>query len=182
VRDPARLPIHHERLHVVKGEFNDPATVEGIVAGKDAVLSALGVKVGITGAPHTTIYSDSARVIIAAMKKQGVRRLVYCTSGGVEDHDPNAAWFYEHIIKPLLLQNGYDDMKVAEAEIRESGLDWVLARPTKLTNAPKTGKYRISPRFAPDHGTEISRADLAAFMLVACSGEEWLGKTPTLAY
>jgi putative NADH-flavin reductase len=182
-RDPARLSLQHERLSAIKGDVFDPATLERVISGKDAVLSALGVKVGLTGAPHTTIYSDTAKGFITAMRKTGVKRLVYCTSGGVEDHDPNAAWFYEHIIKPVLLQKGYDDMKIAEAAIWGAiDIDWVVVRPTRLTDGPKTGSFRVSPRFAPEKGTDISRADLASFMLDRVSGDQWVRKTPTLAY
>ena len=104
VRNPAGLSQKSDTLEVVTGDIFDQATVERVISGKDAVLSSLGAKVGLTGAGHTTLYSDSAKAFVTAMKKTGVRRLIYCTSGGVEDHDPNAAWFYEHIIKPMLLQ------------------------------------------------------------------------------
>ena len=41
VRDPARLPIRHERLRVAQGDVNDAPAVDAAVAGQHAVLSAL---------------------------------------------------------------------------------------------------------------------------------------------
>jgi putative NADH-flavin reductase len=183
VRDPSKLKIQDPKLEVRKGNVFDQETVDTAVAGKDAVISALGSPWGLTGAPHTTVYSDSAKVLVLAMRKHGVKRLVYCTSGGVEDHDPNAAWFYEHIIKPMLLQKAYDDMKIGEAVLWGlTDIEWVIVRPTQLVDKPKTEKFRAMPRFAPEHGTQISRADLAFFMLEQTRKNDWVHKTPTLAY
>jgi len=157
--------------------------VEKVVVGQDAVISSLGGKAGLTGSEKTTIYSQGAKNIVLAMRKHAVKRLVFCTSGGVEDHDPNSAWIYEHVIKPLLLQNAYDDMKLAEAVLWGlNDLECVIVRPPRLVNGSKTSKYRVSPRFVPEHGTDLSRADLAHFMLEQVRGNDWLGKTPTLAY
>jgi hypothetical protein len=74
-------------------------------------------------------------------------------------------------------------MKVCEAVIWGTELDWIIARPTRLTDGPKTGKFQVSPRLAPNPGTgAISRADLAAFMLEQVSSDQWLHNPPTLAY
>lgn len=183
VRDESKLQSKSDRLRVLKGDALDAAAVERLIEGQDAVISALGGKAGITGAQHTTIYSQGAKNIVLAMRKHHVKRLVFCTSGGVEDHDPNFAWVYEHVIKPLLLQKAYDDMKIAEGVLWGlEDIEWVVVRPPRLTNGPKTGVYRVSPRFAPEHGTDLSRADLAQFMLEQTQKDDWIGKTPTLAY
>jgi NAD(P)-dependent dehydrogenase (short-subunit alcohol dehydrogenase family) len=42
VRDPTRLPIHHQRLQVVVADVLDPAAIQPAVAGADAVLSPWG--------------------------------------------------------------------------------------------------------------------------------------------
>lgn len=183
VRDESKLAVRHANLHIVKGDALDAAAVERVVSGQDAVISALGGKAGITGSARTTVYSQGAKNIVLAMRKIGIKRLVFCTSGGVEDHDPNSAWVYEHVIKPMFLQNAYDDMKLAEAVLWGlDDLECVIARPPRLTNGVKTGKYRVVARFLPEHGTELSRADLAHFMLEQVRSGDWIGKTPTLAY
>ena len=41
VRDSARLPISHERLHVVVGELADQGAVDATVDGREVVISAL---------------------------------------------------------------------------------------------------------------------------------------------
>jgi putative NADH-flavin reductase len=57
------------------------------------------------------------------------------------------------------------DMRGAEEEIRESGLDWTIMRPPRLTSGPATGTYRTAVDRNVHRGVTVSRADLAAYML-----------------
>lgn len=179
VRNPAGIQPVRAGLEVLVGNALDLAQVAGAVSGSDAVISTLGFK---RGDPVVSIYSESARNLVEAMQQTGVRRLVYCTSAGVEDHDPNEFWFYTYVFKPLFLKAGYADMQVAEACIRKAKLEWVFVRPALLLNGGRRGNFRVSPRFRPKGGLGISRADLAQFMLDQVEGNEWLYKTPTLTY
>lgn len=167
-------------VSVLTGNVLDPAVLQPAVAGTDAVLTALGFRRHLTGPAGTTLYSDSARALVATMTGAAVRRLVFITSAGVEDHDPHDRWVYDHVVRPLWLQQGYDDMKRAEAILAESPLDWVVVRPGRLTDGPATGDYVVSPRFRPAHANAVSRADLASFMLDQVTSSEWVHATPTL--
>lgn len=180
-RNPEAISLRHERLTVVQGNVLDAQSVAKAAQGQDAVLSALGVT-GFGGFNKVTLYSEGGRSIIEAMEKAGVKRFISVTSGGVEDQDPSFGLAYKFIFKPLLLQRAYEDMKRFEALVRSSQLDWILVRPTRLTDGKKTEKYRVSARFAPEKGAEISRADLAHFMLKQLDGDRFLRGTPTLAY
>jgi putative NADH-flavin reductase len=173
----------HPNLRVVQGDALDPEAVAKAIEGQDVIISSLGGAVGVTGAKHTTVYSQGAKNIVLGMRRHGVKRLIFCTSGGVEDHDPGAAWFYEHVIKPMILQNAYDDMKLAEAVLWGlNDLECIIVRPPRLIDGPKRGNFRVTPRFVPEKGTDLTRADLADFMLAQTSSNDWVGKTPTLAY
>jgi hypothetical protein len=59
----------------------------------------------------------------------------------------------------------------------------VIVRPAALTNGPQRKVFRagadVGHRFFP---SSISRSDVAAFMLDQLTGEEYLRKTPGLAY
>ena len=178
-RNPAAIQQISPNLDVIAGSISNADTVEKVIAGKDAVLSVLGFR---RGDPKPTIYAEGAKVLINAMNKTGVKRLIYCTSAGVEDHDPHEMLIYRYIIKPLFLQEGYNDMKIGEALIRESDLDWVLVRPSRLTNGPQKEHFRVSPLYRSKGGVSISRADLAYFMLNQTTIDEWLHETPTLGY
>jgi uncharacterized protein YbjT (DUF2867 family) len=58
-----------------------------------------------------------------------------------------------------------EDMIIAEEQIRESGLDWTIVRPPRLTNGPASGTYRTAIDRNLPRGLTVSRADLAAYML-----------------
>lgn len=179
VRTPSKIDMADERLRVVTGDVLDPGAVGRALDGVDAVLSALGVGRSFAA---TTVYSQGGRTIVEAMQRRGIRRFVGVGSGGVEHDDPSLGWVNRAIVRPLLLQRAYSDMARFERYLRDSTIEWIFVRPTKLTNGPLTGRYRVSPRFAPQGGTEISRADLAHFMIEQLTGDAHLRQTPTLAY
>lgn len=182
-----RAPVRHdpgfeadERLEVVRTDVLDPASATAIVRDADAVLSVLGFHRRIGGPAGTTVYSDAARSLVTAMGATGVRRLVFCTSAGVEDHDPHDRWVYDHVVRPLWLRPAYDDMRRAEAALRGSDLDWVAVRPGRLTDHHGGGTCLVSARFRPEHANSVPRADLATFMLDQATDDRWLRSTPTL--
>jgi putative NADH-flavin reductase len=172
--------LEQERLRVVVGDPLDPDVAAAVIDGCDAVLTALGFHRSLRGPSSTTLYSDSARTFTAAMERTGVRRLLYITSAGVELDDPSELWPYKHLVKPLWLDGGYDDMRRAEDVVRASALDWTLVRPGRLTDGEATGRFAVSPRYRPEHANAVSRADLAEFMLDAVADGSWIHGTPTL--
>lgn len=113
-----------------------------------------------------TALSEGTRNIVRAMEKLGVRRFVCQSSLGVGDSKWRLGLLYNAIIVPLFLRNLFTDKARQERIIRESTLDWVIVRPTALTNGPLTRVYQTGPDighwFFP---TKISRADVADFML-----------------
>jgi putative NADH-flavin reductase len=179
VRNPAALSIQNEKLTVVKGDVLDLASVEAAVAGKDAVLSALGVrKLG-----KNTILSDGTQNIIAAMQKHAVKRFVCMTSLGVGDSKDQPAWIFRYVIKPVFLRNIFVEKEVQERLVMESGLDWIIVRPAGLTNGPRTGVYKhwVGAPTQPIT-SQISRADAAEFMLKQLTDDTYLLKTPGQSY
>jgi putative NADH-flavin reductase len=83
VRTPSKLDITHERLTVITGELSDPSAIHAVVAGSEAVISALGPALtrGATGTPVT----DGTRSIVAAMDAAGVLRYVGLATPSVPD-------------------------------------------------------------------------------------------------
>jgi len=81
VRDPSKLELRHERLTIVQGDVTDPAAVERAIAGVDAVLSALNTRRNAKGNPITV----GTLHILAAMRKYGVRRLVFSAAPSARD-------------------------------------------------------------------------------------------------
>src|SRR5919108_5472270 len=158
-RDPARLDVQHERLSVVRGDVLDPASLAPAMAGQDAVISSIGV----TSRGPTTLYSDGMRHIIQAMHATGVKRLVAVSAWPLSSDDGDTLPA-RLLLKPLmwtLLRPVYTDMATMEDEIRNSGLDWTIVQPPRLTDKPPTGRYRTARNRSVRGGYTISRADLA---------------------
>jgi putative NADH-flavin reductase len=49
--------------------------------------------------------------------------------------------------------------------MRDSGLDWTIVRPPRLTNGPLTRSYRVGSGRNVRGGLSVSRADVADLML-----------------
>lgn len=131
---------------------------------------------------RNTILSDGTRNIVRAMEQHGVKRLICQSSLGVGDSRGRLGFPYNFFVIPLFLRNLFADKAVQERIIRESGLEWVIVRPTALTNGPRRGAYRagagIGHWFWP---TRISRADTADFMLKQIAATDFLRQSPGLA-
>ncbi|WP_462267925.1 NAD(P)-dependent oxidoreductase [Mucilaginibacter sp.] len=168
-------------LTIIEGNILDPDTIRKAIVNCDAVISVLGFTPKLFGKKSTDLYSKCAAVLVSSMAALKIKKLIFCTSAGVVD-DPNEVWLYKHILKPLVLKQGYDDMLKAEGIIAASGLDWVVVRPSRLTNGPLTKQFRVSPKFRSKGGSAISRADVAYFILDQVTSNEWVHQTPTLTH
>lgn len=178
-RTPAKLALRHPRLRVVAGDVLDAAAVQAAVAGHDAVLSALGAPAG-NKAP---IRSEGTRNILQAMQQAGVHRFVCLTTLGMGDSRPALPFAYKYLIVPLFLRSAFADSELQEACIRQSAVDWTIARPATLTNGPRTGEYRHG--FPPNETglkIKISRADVADFMLRQLREPTYLRQAASLSY
>ena len=113
------------------------------------------------------------------MKENGVKRLVVLSANGVGDSYAAASWFQRTFLIARLLKYPYRDHEVQERLTRESGLEFVIARPTRLTNGKANGRYTRSaaPVSVP---SSISRADVAAFLVESCASQAFVGKAVEL--
>ena len=219
-RDPSKIKLAHDNLRVVRGDVLQPDSVESAVAGQDAVVSALGVRLPVrivllivvlcqiivrtvamsrpaaifveVGVPilsilllarRKTVLSEGTRNIVRAMERAGIKRFVCESSLGVGDSKWKLGIVHNLIAIPLFLRNVLADKEEQERVIAGSSLDWVIVRPTALTNGPQRNVFRagsdIGHWFFP---SRISRSDVAAFMLKQLTDGEYLRKTPGLSY
>jgi putative NADH-flavin reductase len=163
-RDPSRIDLQHERLHVVRGDVLDPATLTVAIAGCDAVLSSLGATSAYR-AP-TTLYSGGMSNIIQSMRTTGVTRLIAVTAAPLsQDKDDTLLNRMMNKMMWAFIKELYSDMARMEEVIRTSGLDWTIVRPPKLTDKPPTGHYRTAINRGVRGGYTIARADLAGAIL-----------------
>lgn len=175
VRDPARLSINHDKLYLVIGDVLNPDKVEETLAGSEAVCCSLGN----TANNPDFVVSDGTQNIIHCMKKQEIKRLVVVTALGVGDTRERVSLSFKMLMKTVL-RKAYEDKERQEQFVRESGLDWIIVRPGGLTNGPATGEYEfgLDPAIG---GGQVSRADVAAFVLQQLADDTFLHQTPAIA-
>jgi len=169
--------IADPRLEIISGDAQDRATLENAVAGADVVIQSLGA--ALTWQP-VTLFSKSTRGLVDAMKAKGIRRLVVVTGMGAGDSRGVGPLIYTHLFFPLLLKPIYDDKDVQERIIRDSGLDWTIARPGGLTSGPATGRYQVITDPKSWRGGFISRRDVADFLVRQIEDRSLIGATPLL--
>ncbi len=140
-RTPSKLDVTHDALTKLAGDFHDAGSVRGAVAGQDAVIICASPTKLSAIKEKPDYFSRGTRHCIDAMKEHGVRRLVVLTAHGVAESKPAASWFQRTFLIDRLLKGFFLDHDVQERMTRESGLDYVIARPTRLTNGPARRKY-----------------------------------------
>lgn len=175
VRDPARLSVKHDKLYLVIGDVLNVEKVEEALAGSEAVCCSLG---HTANNPDNAV-SEGTRNIITCMQKQGIQRLVVVSALGVGDSQEQVSLAFKMMMKTVL-RKAYEDKERQEQILRESNLDWVIVRPGGLTNTPATGEYQfgLDPSIG---GGQVSRADVAAFVLQQLTDNTFLHQTPAIA-
>lgn len=159
-RNPSAIGLRHDRLEVLQGDVLEPQMIHTAMAGKDAVVFAVGVR---NRAP-TTVYSGGVANVILAMRSTDVRRLICISACGLE---PGPLW-QRLIAKPILwsvFKEMYSDLVRMEAVVERSPSDWTILRPPTLTNGPRTGQYQVALNKHLHRILFISRADVANFIV-----------------
>lgn len=179
-RSASRIALDHPNLAKTDGDALDADAVGAALDGVDAVVQCLGVAAGPDMVlKPVTLFSTATRVLVRAMEEAGVKRLVCLTGFGAGDSRGRGNLFYNAAFR-LFLGRAYDDKDVQEMIVRRSGLDWVIARPTVLTNGPRTGAYAVLTEPEDWRAGFISRADVAEFLVKQITDDTYVGKTPVL--
>ncbi|MFI7549356.1 NAD(P)-dependent oxidoreductase [Micromonospora sediminimaris] len=180
VRDVARLPqIDHPRLEPVLADAMNPEAIRPTVTGRDAIVSALGPR----ARTDASVCSDGTHAIITAMRAEGIRRLIVVTASG-HVIDAGDGPLTRAVLKPMLrryLREGFADFARTERAVRDSGLDWTIMRPPRLTDG-RHRPYRTAIDRNVRGGFTIARVDLAHATLTALDDPTTAGHTISLGY
>jgi len=157
-------------------EATDAQTLAGAIQGCDAVVFTAGAGPNSGAERKRTVDYGASVLSIEAARLAGIRRFIQISAAGVDDpatmgDDPASQWAAYVAAK-----------RDADAALRDSGLDWTILRPTRLTTAEGTGRIELGERMRG----EIPRADVAATVVAVLEnpgtvGEQWEltgGSTP----
>ncbi len=101
-----------DRVRVVDGDVLDAAKLEAAVAGQDVVYANLSGRM-----------EEQARVIVEAMRKAGVKRLIFVSSMGIYHEVPSGSW-----------SSALDPYRKSAEVIENSDLDYTVLRPAWLSD------------------------------------------------
>ncbi|HYI02087.1 NAD(P)-dependent oxidoreductase [Hyalangium sp.] len=165
----------NKKLHVIEGDVLNPDAVDAAMLGQRAVLSALG----FSGRGGTEALLRATETIVAAMQKYRVHRLICLAPPPAKE-----GWVRRGLLGRFLASflNKPPAAHVWERQldsIRGLPLEWVLIRPTRLTDEPARGSYQVSVGWA-EVPEGISRADVAAFMLEQVQARRYIRLSPVL--
>lgn len=176
VRTPEKIHIEHNNLTVVQGDVLSKENIEQAMHGADMVMSALNTDGGTT-------LTDSMPLIIDAMKKEGINRIITIGTAGILQSrvSPELLRYQSSESKRKLTRAAEEHHKVYEL-LEQSGLDWTIVCPTYLPDGERLGNYRTERDFLPVDGSQISVPDTADFAYSLLESSDFIKARVGIAY
>ena len=121
--------------------------------------------------------------IIAAMKSQGIRRLIMTSTLSAKDSKDKPDFKTKAMVNLVktTMHAAYEDIVNVAETVRASDLDWTIVRLAILNNKPKSGKVKAGYVGTGEVATQISRADIADFMLKQITDTKYLHEAPAIS-
>ena len=158
-------------LEIIKGDVLDASVLKQAAHGIDAIVSCLGIRKKDPSDPWSSLLSPedfterSARVIVEAMKANGMKRAVVISSAGVGNSWEAVDKDMREVIQNSSVGKIFHDLGNMEKVLEASGLDTLAVRPVALVNDDVSGNVQIVNRF--EKTSKISTGDVAQWMLNA---------------
>ena len=179
-RTPSKIPFQNEKLTIVKGELTETDKIDTAVKGANAVISVLGP----VGKTKGLIVSSGIKIIIAAMEKYGVKRLIATATPSYKDSNDKFQFGFAMgvLLVKKLLKDTYEDIVETGSLIANSHLDWTIVRLPMLSKKPAMGKLNIG--YTGDGKVKLfslTREDLANFLIQQLDDKTYIRKAPVLS-
>jgi putative NADH-flavin reductase len=160
-RTPEKLGDLATRIAVVQGDALDARAIESAASGQDAVIYALGAG----NVRQTTLFSDSTRILLTAMQRYGLRRLICVTGVGAGETKGHGGFLYDRILYPLFTKGIYADKDKQETLIRDSQTAWTIVRPAPFRHKKPPGILQVVTDVDDVTLRRISRLEVAEFLV-----------------
>lgn len=179
-RSANTIVVSDPHLETHRGDARKEADIDAALDGIDVVVQSLGVG-AIDLFRSVDLFSQSTRILVAAMERRNVKRLIAVTGFGAGE-SRNAISCVQRLPFRLFLGRAYDDKDIQERLITQSSLDWTIVRPGVLTDGQRTGRYRVLVEAEQWRNGVISRADVADFIVRSIDGDAHIREAPVLVY
>lgn len=180
VRNPDKIKQVHSNLKLIKGDVLNESDVAEVVKQCDIVVSLFG---HVKDSPQW-LQTQGTNNIVKAMEKYQVPRIVSLSGGGLPFPEKDQPKLADKIIRtimkiavPKILNDAIEHAEV----LRKSNVKWTIVRGPRLSNSPPKGHYRVT-WVGVNSGTQISRSDLADFIVSLLENEQYNYQMPFVSY
>jgi uncharacterized protein YbjT (DUF2867 family) len=157
-------------LRIIEGDALNAKDMLRAMQRQDGVVECIG---GTAPWRHQTLERDVMRNIVAAMRESGTIRLLEVSALGVAESITQSLWWYRWPVVPTFLRGITADKNAMENVVRDSGLDWVIARAPILTDGTATGRVKVLTN--NEQGRAITRVNLAAWLVEQLESRIYVG-------
>lgn len=170
VRALIRNPDHADDVQAAGAEpvFCDLEAeddVEAALGEAEAIVFAAGAGPGSGAERKRTMDLGGALKLIDAAKAIGARRYVIVSAMGAANPPAEGGDVYGEYLRAKA---------EADRAVAESGLDYTIVRPGRLTDSEPTGRIQVGEHL---DGGEIPRADVAAVLATTLHTDPTIGRT-----
>lgn len=169
------------RVRTVRGELTDLRLLRDAIRGSDAVLSALGPT--SPRHPKTSPIARATEAIVAAMKQEGVTRLIAISTGTAADPGDGFEWKVRlpaSLIR-IGMPSAYQDIVALAKSLRASQLEWTMVRVGFLKNSPASEHLNVGLYGNSQHSLTVTRENVARFMFDQVANREFIHKAPGIS-
>jgi uncharacterized protein YbjT (DUF2867 family) len=138
--------------------------IDDAVAGSDAVVFAAGAGPGSGPARKLTVDYGGAVALVEAAITHGIKRYLMVSTIGANHPE---RWTEE-------MEPYFDAKAKADKAVMESGLDYTIVRPGRLTDDPGTGKVDLGD--GPGGTGSVARDDVALVLAELLTADNAIGK------
>jgi len=173
-------------LRIIQGDAMVAGDVAAALPGQEAVVITLGNSQNafslLFGARRTTppdICEVGTRNILTALAQDSRIPIIVVSAFGIGDTRDKLPFMFKLFYR-LFLREQMADKERQEAVLRASGADYVIVQPVALTDKAPTGNWTATGDGALGQ-SEVSRGDLAAFLLSVLVRDSHRGQTITFS-
>ena len=150
-------------LKSIIGDALNKKDLNQAIEGADAVIVTLGTRKNMN---QTTLFSEFAKRLVDVQKESNSKAAHLIVTGFGTGNSANyVGWFVKLFLK-YFLKDVYADKAKMENLISESGLNWLIVRPGRLLDEPRTEKYRIETSLYKGIKIgAINRSDVADYLV-----------------
>lgn len=155
--------LKNPSLKSITGDALNKEDLNKAIAGAAAIIVTLGTRKNMN---QTALFSEFAKLLVEVQKEsKSMATHLIVTGFGSGDSANYVGWFVKLFLK-YFLKDVYTDKAKMEEFISGSRLNWIIVRPGRLLDEPRTEEYRIETRLYKGINIgAINRSDVADYLV-----------------